>query len=290
MNKYKNTPSPVVPRYSPSPRHSSISYTPTKQMIKKFQSQLKTSVNNYGKLMVTWMDTVEQMLILLNYCMGLLVKKDSITKTLGDDTDTLYILKIFCNDRQYIFNQLCISIHKEIEHSLIQIASYQRRLRDIICAMILAYDEMHSMIANEGVDIFPTDDDEGGGGSSSSSVFNVDHFFTIQSLHKSYLLEVERKISLTSYIFGNSSLSSSSSSSLSSSSSSSSSNDKGDEYEYFDYDHRDHQYDINRFGIIISSLPDKAIDSFINMEQGHLIYSSYVMSCPIVSSSSHRYL
>jgi len=253
-SKYnKSTPSPAIAHQvsSPTPTsiHSHSSITPTKQLVKKFQSQMKTCVHNYGNLIMTWMNTGEQVVILLNYCKELLMKKTSIVRTL---VDSPFILKIFKDNHKNINNQLCTSIHREIEHSLIQIVSFQRRLKDILCAMILAYDEMQSMITHEGVDIFQDD-----------GIYQLGHFFSIQRLHRGYLLEVERKLALTSYLFGHSSSSSTSSST-------------NHQYEHFDYDHRDHQYDLIQIETMISSFPDKAIDSFIDTEQGYSPASLYL--------------
>lgn len=234
---------------SPSSFHSHSSITPTKQLVKKFQSQMKTCVHSYGNLIMTWINTGEQVVILLNYCKELLMKKNSIVRTL---VDSPFILKIFGDNHKYINNQLCTSIHREIEHSLTQIVSFQRRLKDILYAMILSYDEMQSMITHEGVDIF-----------QNEGIYQLDHFFSIQRLHRGYLLEVERKLALTSYLFGHSS-----SSSNFATSSSSSTNHQYDQYEHFDYDHRDHQYDMIQIETMISSFPDKAIDSFIDTELG----------------------
>jgi len=95
--------------------------TPNKAALKKIQGQLKNSVGTYGTLILSWQSDIGEIIKLIQYYKGLVIKSDSIQKTI--DENSHFITSI--PDNALVGRQLLSSVRLDMEGTLIQTKMFE---------------------------------------------------------------------------------------------------------------------------------------------------------------------
>lgn len=89
--------------------------------VKKIQGQLKNSVSTYGTLVLGWQSDVCEVVKLVQYYKGLVVKSESIQKAI--DERAHFITSIPEND--FVGRQLLSSVRLDMEGTLVQVKTFE---------------------------------------------------------------------------------------------------------------------------------------------------------------------
>lgn len=195
INTKFNTPSPILGRSSGVGVFSgSGSKVIDKNNSKKKQSQIKSFVLVFGKIIINWKSDVDQIEQLLMSLIQLYSVSQSVYKTssLCNDIENLNIdkeIRVFSKFTN-LGSNILYGIIIDIEAIILQIKKLMRNMGDIIAAMkINSYDSMR-LVADEHPDVF----------SDYNSIFNTDHVIHMNNIQIQYELEYQRKEKLISNI------------------------------------------------------------------------------------------
>lgn len=151
-----------------------------KSLTKKLQSQIKTVVQNFGKLLLTWQHESEQIALLLNYLKESLVTKQSVQAVV-----TRLKGQALFQGHPHLEERIISRILADAESMFTQLRTFQRRMGDLHAALIFSSHDASKLLIGQSPDVFPMD-----------CVFNADHLLDIQKLRFQHTREYERKIEL----------------------------------------------------------------------------------------------
>jgi hypothetical protein len=193
-NKF-NTPSPISGRSSGVGVFSgSGSKVIDKNNSKKKQSQIKSFVLVFGKIIINWKSNVDQIEQLLMSLIQLYSVSHSVNKTSVSCNDIensnidkeTRIFSKFINLGPKILSDIVI----DIEAIILEIKKIMRSMGDIIAAMKINSHDSMRLVTDEHPEIF----------SDHNSIFNTDHVLDMNNIQIQYELEYQRKEKLISNI------------------------------------------------------------------------------------------
>ena len=154
--------------------------TNDKSAVKKHQSQIKTFVQSFGKLLQVWKHECEQIYILLQGLMELAQNTTAVISTAKKHEKDMMFLKF-----PDLGTKLIGGLLVDMESILSQLRLFERRLGDVHSAMVLLQRDTSKYLLTINPDHFTSD-----------SIFNVDHLLEIQSIRSQHAREYERKSKL----------------------------------------------------------------------------------------------